>query len=475
MEEGIKVKTKIVATVGPQSSSEEILRALFLEGVDVFRINFSHGTQEEHLEKIKKIRQIERDLGKKVSILQDLQGPKIRLQTFENGKAYLESGSTFILSKKDIVGNEKVCSITFGDILEDVNIGEKIYINDGLVRLVVKEKHDSEVITEVVAGGEVSDHKGLNFPETRVSIPALTAKDILDLRFGIDNGIDLVALSFVKGVQDILLAKDYMKKFGRTVPIVAKVERWEAVNNIKEIIKEADAVMVARGDLGVELPIEKVPIIQKEIISLCNECGKPVITATQMLSSMTENLTPTRAEVTDVANAIFDGTDAVMLSNETAIGKYPSATVRMMRKIIAEIEESKMFRESIERSAELLEGNISDAIAYSATEVSRLTSAKLIICATESGKTAILISKHKPNIPILALTPFEETLRFLNLKWGVFTFKVRVFKSVDEILSEGPKIAKELHLIKSGEVYVITAGSHAGISGSTNLLKVDKA
>lgn len=468
------VKTKIIATLGPSSSEKEVIKSLVEEGVNVFRLNFSHGTYQEHLEKIKIIREIERTIGFKVTILQDLQGPKIRLGKFKGGHAFLTEGDKFVITSEDIEGDKNISSITFPNVIKDIKKDERIFINDGLVKLVVKNNEGNLLITEVIEGGEVSDHKGLNFPDSEISLDSISNKDIDDLKFGLENGIDLIAISFVKNAKDITKLRDLMKRFGRTVPIVSKIERWEAVKNIKEIASISDAIMVARGDLGIELPIQKIPIIQKEIISLCNLLGKPVITATQMLSSLVENLTPTRAEVTDIANSIFDGTDAVMLSNETAVGRHPVKAVTIMRNIIEETEQSSIFKEQIKASKDFFENNISDAIAYSSTEVAQLTKANLIICATESGKTATLISKHKPSVPILALTPKDETLRFLNLKWGVYPCLVQKFQSVDEILEEGPKVAVNLGLVKDNDIYVIVAGSLTGISGSTNLLKVDK-
>ncbi len=468
------VKTKIIATLGPSSSSHESIKALVEAGVNIFRLNFSHGMQDEHLRRILEIRSVEKEIGIKVSILQDLQGPKIRLGKFREGKAILKEGQEFVITSRETLGNERIASVTFSEVIKDVKEGERIFVNDGRIRLISEKNTGKELVTRVIQGGEVSNNKGLNFPDTSLSLTPISDKDLEDLSFGLSNGIDLVALSFVRNAEDIVLLKRYMEKFGRVVPVIAKIERWEAVNNVDEIARESESIMVARGDLGIELPIEKIPIIQKEIISICNNLGKPVITATQMLNSLVDNLTPTRAEVTDVANAIFDGTDSVMLSNETAVGHFPVEAVRVMRNIIEETEFSEIFYNYITNSKDTFEDNISDAIAFSATEVARITKAKLIICATESGKTATLISKHKPNIPILALTPCNDTLRYLNLKWGVYPHLVERFKSVDEILKEGPKAASDFGFLIKGDTYVITAGSHAGISGSTNLLKVDK-
>ena len=466
-------KTKIVATLGPATDTNEKIKELIVEGVDVFRINFSHGDKEQHKETIQRIKTISEELSYPVSILQDLQGPKIRLGKLKAGKAFLKNGAEFILTTKEILGDEHICSITFPSVIKDITTDQLIYINDGLIKLKVKKITDDKVYTTVIEGGEISDHKGVNFPNTRLSIPAITEKDKEDLKFGLDNGVDFVALSFVKIPEDVIELRNLMQQYGRIVPIISKIEKWEAVENIEKIVDVSDGIMVARGDLGVEIPVEEVPIIQKKIISISNKKGKPVITATQMLNSMIESPVPTRAEVTDVSNAIFDGTDAVMLSNETAVGKFPIESVRVMRNIIKNTEKSAIFKKFLKtKPEEPIEKNVSDAIAISANNIANVVNAKIIVSATESGRTAILVSKHKPNVPVIALTPKEETLKFLILKWGVIPFKVNAFKTVDEILQKAVEIAKETKLAKKGDIIVITAGSHTGVSGSTDLLKV---
>jgi pyruvate kinase len=468
-----RAKTKIVVTLGPKSESPEVIEKLINAGTNIFRLNFSYGTYDEHKTRITNVRAISERLGRTVSILQDLQGPKIRLGKIENNSAMLENGAEFILTDREILGNSRVSSITLSEIINDVKVGESIFVNDGLIKLKVKGLRPHEIVTEVVGGGLISDHKGLNFPQTRISAAAFTDKDKQDLAFGLQNGVDMVALSFVKSHNDLVQFKKYMKSLDKSVPVIAKIEKWEAVEDLEAIMEEASAVMVARGDLGVELPVEEVPIIQKKMIALANSKGKPVITATQMLNSMVENPTPTRAEVNDIANAIFDGTDAVMLSNETAVGKFPVESVEMMRSIILETEGSDIFNSHIKDSGEPAEATITDAIAYSVKKTSERVNAKVIISATETGKTAFLISKYKPMMPIIGLTPKIETLRFLNLKWGVFPYLVQSFKTVDEMLTVGPQIANQLGFLSKGDVFVITCGTHAGVSGSTNLFKVD--
>jgi len=471
-----KGKTKVVVTIGPASESEETLREFFNLGVDVFRLNFSHGTHDDHLRRINLIRKIEQEFGYHPAILQDLQGPKIRLGTFKNKEVFLKEGDTFTLTKEDVSGDEHISTITYKEVIDEVNVGDDIYINDGLVKLKVVDKTSNELKTEVIQGGPVSDHKGVNFPSTVLSIDPLTEKDIDDLKFGLESGVDMVALSFVKRSDDILKLRSLMEGFGRVVPIISKIEKWEAVNNLESIIDASTGVMVARGDLGVELPVEKVPLIQKEIIKIANEKGKPVITATQMLGSMVEEQFPTRAEVTDVANAIFDGSDALMLSNETASGKYPVLSLKVMRSIIKEVEESELFKTTLSKlNSQVIEINVPEVLSKSIKDISDLLNVKLIIVATESGKTATLVSKYKPQVPILAITPKEETMRFLNLKWGVFAYKVRSYSTVDEILDEAPKVASALNLLTAGDRYIIVCGTHTGVSGTTNLIKVDVA
>lgn len=468
------VKTKIIVTIGPKCQAAETIRQLIEAGTDIFRLNFSYGTYQEHKKNIENIRLMSKETAKNVSILQDLQGPKIRLKEIEGGRAWLKEGDEFILTEREVKGNSHQASISYGEIIRDVKPGEVLYINDGLIKLEVREVTAQEIITRVIEGGEIGSHNGINFPQSQLSIPAMTDKDKQDLSFGLENGVDLVALSFVKTRDDLRLIKSLMEQVGTTIPVIAKIEKWEAVNHLEEIIAEAEGMMVARGDLGVELPLEKIPIIQKKIISLARSCGKPVITATQMLNSMIENPVPTRAEVNDVANAVFDGTDALMLSNETAAGKYPVEAVKMMRKIVLETENSDLFVHQIETSPEPDELVVPEAIAISVKKIAERVGARVIITATESGKTACLISKYQPAQPVLALTPSLKTLRFLNLKWGVYPCQVERFKSVDEILKEGPALAQQLGFIQPGQNYLITCGTHTGITGSTNLLKVDR-
>jgi len=471
-----KGKTKVVVTVGPACGDEHTIREFFKLGVDAFRLNFSHGTHEEHLTMLRLIREIEKEFEYHPAIIQDLQGPKIRLGVFKDGVAVLKEGDEFILTKNEIPGDNHIATLSYKGVIDEVRVGDDIFINDGLIKLRVVRKDSEKLITEVVQGGEVSHNKGVNFPSTPLSIEALTEKDIEDLKFGLEVGVDLVALSFVRSKEDILRLSNLMRQFGRVVPIISKIEKWEAVNNLESIVDVSNGVMVARGDLGVELPVEKVPVIQKEIIHLANLKGKPVITATQMLGSMVETQFPTRAEVTDIANAIFDGSDALMLSNETATGKYPVLALKVMRNIIKEVEESALFKEKLRsENAKIIEISVPEVLSKSIKDIVELIDVKLVIVATESGKTATLVSKYKPQAPILALTPKEESERFLTLKWGVFAYRVSTFESVDEILEKAPKVAISLGLINPSERYIIVCGTHTGVSGTTNLIKVDVA
>jgi pyruvate kinase len=475
MSDNMTVKrTKIVATVGPASSSEQEIRALAQHGVDVFRINFSHGTDEERLAVIATIKRLRAELDLPLAILQDLQGPKIRLGTFSKGPCVLATGSVFRLTTQKVDCSANEASIDYPSLDKEVKPGEPIFINDGLVRLKVREVDGDTIVTDVLKGGTLSDHKGVNFPHSDLHMQSITEKDRRDLVTGLRASVDYVALSFVRTADDVRELRTLMETHGAHVPIIVKIEKWQAVQNIESIVAVSDGVMVARGDLGVEAPIEEVPLIQKRIISLCNRLGKPVITATQMLNSMVENPSPTRAEVTDVANAIFDGTDAVMLSNETAIGKFPLESVDMMCRVIETTEKSNLFWPAIEARGTEPASDTSDAIAYAAVRSAQTLGAKLIVCATESGRTSILVSRYRPRAPILALTPSDQVQRRLALYFGIVPMVVQQFESVDHILRTAVAMSCISHLARRGDKIVITAGSHAGVAGSTNLVKVEE-
>jgi len=474
MSDNMNVKrTKIVATLGPATSSEEMIRALAERGVDVFRINFSHGTDEERLVIIAAVKKVRGELGLPLAILQDLQGPKIRLGTFSQGPCDIATGDTFCLTTRMVDGNAEQASVGYPPLTTEVHPGELVFINDGLIRLKVRGIEGDIIVTEVLKGGTLSDHKGVNFPQSDLHVPSMTEKDRHDLLTGLSAGVDYVALSFVRTADDVRELRTLMETYGAHVPIIVKVEKWQAVKNIDSVLAEANGIMVARGDLGVEMPIEEVPLIQKRLIALCNRIGKPVITATQMLNSMVENPSPTRAEVTDVANAIFDGTDAVMLSNETAVGKFPVETVEMMERVIKTTERSEMYWTAMEARDTACASDTSDAIAYAAVHTAQTVGAKLIVCATESGRTSILISRYRPRTPILALTPSDVVQRRLALYFGIIPMVVQQFESVDDILRTAVIMSHASRLAQRGDKIVITAGSHAGVAGSTNLIKVE--
>lgn len=371
-------RTKIVATLGPATNSEEMIRTLAQHGVDVFRINFSHGTDEERLAAIAAVKKVRGQLNLPLAILQDLQGPKIRLGTFSQGPCEIATGGVFRLTTRVVDGNAEEASVDYPLLATEVRPGELIFINDGLIRLKAREIEADAIVTDVLKGGVLSDHKGVNFPQSDLHVPSITEKDRHDLVTGLRAGVDYVALSFVRTSDDVRELRTLMETHDAHVPIIVKVEKWQAIQNIESILAIANGIMVARGDLGVEMPIEEVPIIQKRLIALCNQMGKPVITATQMLNSMVENPSPTRAEVTDVANAIFDGTDAVMLSNETAVGKFPVETVEMMGRIIEATERSKMYWATVEAHDAVSASDTPDAIAHAAVRTAQTVGAKLI-------------------------------------------------------------------------------------------------
>ena len=466
-------KTKIVATIGPASESEEVLRKLFTEGVNVARLNFSHGSHQEHKLKIDRIKKLRREMDIPIGIMLDTKGPEIRLGDID-GEVLLKSGEEFILTNKDLLGNEKIASISYKDLYKDVRVGGKILIDDGLVELLVKEIRGEEIITEVENSGLVSSHKGVNVPGANLNLPALTERDIEDIKFGIKEDIDFIAASFVRSREDVLAIRKVLEEErDYTTKIISKIESQRAVDLIDEIIEVSDGIMVARGDLGVEIETEAVPIVQKEIIKKCNIVGKTVITATQMLDSMIRNPRPTRAETNDVANAVLDGTSAVMLSGETASGKYPLEAVVTMRKILEYTENTIDHEEILENRIRDVEKSMTNAIGRSACVIARDLGAQAIITATTSGNTSRAIAKFRPETPIIASTPFEKIKNQLSLVWGISPVKVLNFKDTDNLIDASMEIAVSKGFIKSGDLVVLTAGVPAGIAGSTNLLKIE--
>jgi pyruvate kinase len=463
-------RTKIVATIGPATSSPEVLRALIEAGATTLRLNFSHGTHDDHQRNIRLIRQTSFELNQPVGILQDLQGPKIRLGRFADGSIVLKKGDRFILTSNQMLGDQEMSSVTYEPLADEVPEGAVILLDDGRVEMRVEEVKRSagELHCQVMVGGVLSNNKGVNFPGVYLSIKALTDKDRKDLTFGLDQGVDWVALSFVRNPQDVLEIKELISAAGKQAPVIVKIEKHEAIQEMEAILSISDGVMIARGDLGVELPAEDVPILQKRLITTANRMGIPVITATQMLDSMVHSPRPTRAEVSDVANAILDGTDAVMLSNETAVGKFPIEAVKTMAQIAVRIEQEPDKR-TIEDSGRSIPNAISQAVGHIAEQLD----AAAIMTLTKTGATARNVSKFRPQKPILAVTPHVDVARQLQLVWGVKPLLVLDLPSTGQTFQAAVNVAQEKDLLKEGDLVVMTAGTLQGVSGSTDLIKVE--
>ncbi|MDU4861229.1 MAG: pyruvate kinase [Terrisporobacter othiniensis] len=465
-------KTKIVCTLGPASQSEETLTKLMENGLNVCRFNFSHGSHEEHKERMDAVKKVREKLNKPVAILLDTKGPEIRTGNFADPEVFLEEGSKFTITMADVMGTKEICTVSYKGLADDVVKGDLILIDDGLVGLRVEEVVGEEIHCIVENSGIVKNHKGVNVPGVKINLPALTPKDISDIEFGITQGIDFIAASFVRKASDVLAIREVLENNDATyIQIISKIENQEGVDNLDEILQVSDGLMVARGDLGVEIPTEEMPIVQKEMIKKCNELGKPVITATQMLDSMIRNPRPTRAEVTDVANAIYDGTDAIMLSGETAAGKYPVEAVKTMATIAKRIEETLDY-DNILRSKGLNNTNVTDAISYATCTTAKSLTASGIVTSTSSGHTARMVSKFRPNTPIIAATPNERTSRQLSLSWGVYTVNCQQAGNTDDLIDNSIEASKNEGFIHDGELVVITAGVPTGVSGTTNLIKV---
>ena len=467
-------KTKIVCTIGPASESEEVLEGLIKNGLNVARLNFSHGSYEEHKKRIDTIKKVRNKLDLPIGIMLDTKGPEIRTGKFKGGSVDLEEGQEFVLTTRDLIGDNTVVSITYDNLSNDVKIGDIILIDDGLIELEVIDivgKTDIKCI--VKNSGTVKDHKGINVPGVKTSLPAVTDKDIQDIKFGIENGIDFIAASFIRKAEDILdIRKILEQNDASEIQIIAKIENHEGVENIDKIIQVADGIMVARGDLGVEIFTEDIPIIQKSIIKKCNEVGKPVITATQMLDSMIRNPRPTRAEVTDVANAIIDGTDAIMLSGETAAGKYPIEAVKVMHNIATRTEEYLDYGQILKIKSLGKEITTTNAISRATCNTAQDLGASAIITATSSGYTARAVSKFRPKAPIIAATTSKDVMRKLSLIWGVYPVLSSNSDSTDEVIDLSIHSAMEKGYVNEGDLIVITAGIPVGVSGTTNLIKV---
>ncbi|HOK02688.1 MAG TPA: pyruvate kinase [Spirochaetota bacterium] len=466
-------KTKIICTLGPATDDTDVLRRIFLTGMDVARLNFSHGTHEEHLKRVEIFKQIRDELKKPVALLLDTKGPEIRLRTFKNGEVILKEGDKFTLTTEEIEGDETKVSISYKGLVNDVNRGDRILIADGLIELRVLEVTSIDIVCEVVNGGELSNRKGVNVPGVTVRLPFLSDNDKKDLIFGIKNDFDYVALSFVRSAEDVKVVKKFMEENGGlSIKLISKIENRDGVRNIDEIIRVSDGVMVARGDMGVEIPFEEIPHLQKMIIKKTVSAGKPVITATQMLDSMIRNPRPTRAEITDVANAIYDGTSALMLSGETSIGKYAELTVATMAKIAEKTETEIDYVKLFDNTHINISKNVTDAISYSTCSAAHSLNAAAIITITKSGHTSRMVSRYRPKCPIIASTPLRKVYNQLALSWGVIPMLAEEATTTDEIFQNAVDNALAAGLIKNGDLVVITGGMPVGISGTTNMIKI---
>jgi pyruvate kinase len=464
-------RAKIVATLGPASSSYDQLRVLIEAGVDVARMNLSHGSYDVHEQIYRDVRKAASDLGKSVGVFVDLQGPKIRLAKFKDGPVLLEKGATFKITIDEVDGDVNVCGTTYKGLPADVKVGDFLLIDDGKVKLRAVAVSDTTVTTEVEIPGQVSNNKGINLPGVAVNVPALSEKDEDDLRWGLKLGVDMVALSFVRNASDIERVQEIMREEGRKIPVIAKIEKPQAVENLEEIIDAFDAIMVARGDLGVELPLEQVPIVQKRAVELARRWAKPVIVATQMLESMISSSIPTRAETSDVANAVLDGADALMLSGETSVGAFPVETVTTMAKIIQSTEENGLSRIPDLGTRPHTQGG---AVSFAAMEIAELLGSKFVCVFTEGGDSLRRISRLRSAVPVISFTPNLQTARELSLVWGANTYIVPKVTHTDAMFEQVDKSVLEQGLCKIGDEVVVVAGTPPGVSGSTNTLRVHK-
>jgi pyruvate kinase len=466
-------KTKIICTLGPASESEDVLRKLIFEGMDVARFNFSHGTHEEQLKKLDLVKRLREELKRPVAALLDTKGPEIRLKQFENGKVELKKGSKFTLTTRDVIGTSEIVSITYAALPQDVKAGGRILLDDGLIELHIDEVKDTEIHCTVVNAGMISNNKGVNVPDTNLSMPFISQKDYDDICFAIENDFDFIAASFTRSAEDILeIRKILEEKNCQDIHIIAKIENMQGVQNINDIIRVSDGIMVARGDMGVEIPMEEVPVLQKKIIRKVYQAGKQVITATQMLDSMIKNPRPTRAEATDVANAIYDGTSAIMLSGETAAGAYPVEAVKTMVKIAERTEMDINYRRRFAEKGPDVITDVTNAISHATCTTGMDLNAAAILTVSKSGRTARMISKFRPTCPIIACTVSEKVYRQLNLSWGVQPLIIEEKETSDELFEAAIEAAERNGFVKQGDITVITAGVPLGVSGTTNMIKV---
>lgn len=468
-------KTKIVCTMGPSTDDEGVLQALIREGMDVARFNFSHGTHADHKQRMDALKEARVACGRPVAILLDTKGPEIRVKTFQNGKQELVAGQEFVLTTREVEGTEKEVSVTYQDLCKDVRKGTTILIDDGLIEMQVKSVEPEDVICEVINGGVVSNNKGINIPGVHLSMPYMNNKDQEDVLFGIEQQVDFVAASFVRTADDVRRMRAVLDvNGGEGIKIISKIENMQGVENIDEIISVSDGIMVARGDMGVEIPCEEVPVIQKKIIKKVYEAGKVVITATQMLESMIQHPRPTRAETTDVANAIYDGTSAIMLSGETAAGKYPVEAVRMMARIANRAEEDIDYRKRFFHTERQANPDITDAICHATCTTAHDLNAKAIITVTKSGHSARMISRYRPKCDIIGCTTDERASRQLSMSWGVKPVLIAEESDVFDLFDSAIEASKEIGILEEGDITVITSGVPIGRSGTTNMIKVQE-
>lgn len=466
-------RTKIVCTIGPASESVETLCTMLQAGMNVARLNFSHGSHEEHAQRIRNIRQASNKCDIPVAIMLDTKGPEIRTGNFKDGRVTLIAGQTVTLTTEMIEGDAQRFSVNYNRLAQEINPGDVILLDDGLIAMTVESAVGTEIVCQVQNTGEVSNHKGVNIPNVPIGLPAVTDKDRADILFGIEQGVDFIAASFIRSASDVLEIRKILEEHHAHMHIISKIENQQGVDNLDEILALSDGLMVARGDLGVEIPAEQVPLVQKEMIAKCNLAGKPVITATQMLDSMMRNPRPTRAEASDVANAIFDGTDAVMLSGETAAGKYPLESVKTMTNIARMTETALDYAHLLNEKGLSAGHSTTAAIGYATCTTARNLEAAAIITATESGSTARMVSKFRPETPIIAITHNDDTQRKLLLNWGVLPLLGRKASNTDELIDQCIQIALQHGDIQRGDLVVLTAGVPVGIPGTTNLLKVE--
>ena len=465
-------KTKIICTLGPSTDKDGVLRELIANGMNVARFNFSHGSHEEHKGRLDLLKSLREELGKPVAALLDTKGPEIRLKDFKNGTEMLEAGQTFTLTTRDVEVTKEICSITYKDLPQDVAPGGTIMLDDGLIKLQIQTVNDTDIVCTVLNNGKIKNKKGVNVPGVHLSMPYMSQRDKDDIIFGIEQGFDFIAASFVRTAQDVYEIRNLLNEYDSNIRIIAKIENREGVNNIDSILAAADAVMVARGDLGVEIDFTELPGIQKNIIERSFSFGKPIVTATQMLDSMIVNPRPTRAEISDVANAIYDGTSAIMLSGETAAGAYPVEALKTMSAIAERTETENHAR--VEYLTEATNGKISvsDATAHAACLTAKDVNAAAIVTVSESGTTARLLSKYRPQQPIIACVMKEQVQRQLSLSWGITSLMMPLAHSTDELIEMSTALAKENGFLHNGELAVVTAGVPVGISGTTNMIKI---